>query len=173
MILRLLCLLPALVLLGCASGPPLKTVDRVDLDRYLGRWYVFAHIPYFLEEGKVASYDTYGRRPDGRLQNDFTFRRGTFDAPEETWKGTAEVVNTTTNAEWAVQFVWPFKADYKIIDLDPDYRWAVVGHPSRELLWVLSRERQIDEDLYQVILNRAATQGYDIGEVRKVPQPAY
>ena len=72
------------LLVGCASSsklPPLRTVPFVDLERYTGRWYVIANIPYFLERGKVASYDTYARRPDGTFTNDFTFRRGTFDAP--------------------------------------------------------------------------------------------
>jgi hypothetical protein len=71
------------LLVGCASSPklpPLRTVPFVDLERYTGRWYVIANIPYFLERGKVASYDTYARRPDGTFTNDFTFRRGTFDA---------------------------------------------------------------------------------------------
>lgn len=171
-LLTALTLLASLLLGACASQPPLKTVEHLDLDRYLGRWYVIAHIPYWLEEGKVASYDSYARRPDGRLQNDFTFRRDRLDAPEETWKGTAKVVNTQSNAEWSVQFVWPFTASYLVIDLDPDYRWAVIGHPSRRLLWVLARERQLDEATYQAILQRAAGQGYQPEQVRKVPQPA-
>lgn len=164
-----------LALAACASSgdtrPPLKTVEHVDLDRYTGRWYVIANIPYFLEKGKVASYDTYSKLPDGRLGNNFTFRRGSFDAPEVTWHGSAEVVNTQTNAEWAVQFIWPFTASYLIIDLDPDYQWAVIGHPSRSLFWVLARERQMDDARYQEILKRAAGQGYDISKVRKLAQP--
>ena len=164
-----------LALPGCITAgdtkPPLKTVDHVDLDRYVGRWYVIANIPYFLENGKVASYDTYSKLPGGRLGNNFTFRRGSLDAPEVTWHGKADVVNTQTNAEWSVQFVWPFTASYLVIDLDTDYKWAVVGHPGRDLFWVLSRQRQMDEPLYQDILKRAAAQGYDISQVRKVEQP--
>ena len=78
-------------------------VDYVDLDRYLGRWYVIANIPYFLEQGKVASYDTYSRRPDGKLGNDFTFRKGNFEAPEKTWHGVGEIINKETNAEWKIR----------------------------------------------------------------------
>ena len=162
------------LLVGCASTPkpaPLKTVPFVDLERYSGRWYVIANIPYFLERDKVASYDTYARRPDGTLTNDFTFREKSFDAPEKTWHGTAKVKNTTTNAEWAVRFIWPFSADYLVIDLDPNYRWAVVGHPSRKLLWVLARDRQLPDDLYNTIVQRTASQGYDPAKITKVPQP--
>ena len=164
-----------LLLVGCASTggqPPLRTVAHVDLDRYLGRWYVVANIPYILEKGKVASYDTYALRPDGRMQNDFTFRQGSFDAPEQTWKGVAWVHDKTTNAEWRVSFIWPFAATYLVIDLDPEYRWAVIGHPSRSLLWVLARDRALPPDIYQGILDRAAAQGYDASRIAPVPQPA-
>jgi len=159
---------------GCASTShvaPLKTVPFVDLERYSGRWYVIANIPYFLERGKVASYETYERRPDGRLTNNFTFRRKSFDAPEVTWHGTAKITNPVTNAEWAVQFIWPLSADYLVIDLDPDYSWAVIGHPSRKLLWVLARDRQMPEDVYQALVQRTASQGYDPALITKVPQP--
>lgn len=171
----LLVLVLPLLLVGCASTiarPPLRTVAKVDLDRYMGRWYVVANIPYLLEKGKVASYDTYGLRPDGRMQNDFTFRKGTFEAPEQTWKGVAWVHDKTTNAEWRVQFIWPFSVTYLVIDLDPDYGWAVIGHPSRNYLWVLGRERSLPADVYRGIIERAAAQGYDPSRIQSVPQPA-
>jgi apolipoprotein D and lipocalin family protein len=168
-------LLLPLLLVGCASAPkapPLRTVAHVDLERYVGRWYVIANIPYFLEKGKVASYDTYARRPDGTLVNDFTFRQGDFGAPEKTWHGSAWVVNTQTNAEWKVRFVWPFTATYLVLELDPDYRWAVVGTPGRGLLWVLARERQMDDATYARILERIRAHGIDPAKVVKVPQPS-
>ena len=130
-------------LAGCSTmnTPPLRTVPHVDLDRYLGRWYVIANIPYFLENGKVASYDTYAKRPDGRMDNIFTFRKGSFEAPEQSWHGTARVTNLTTNAEWKVSFIWPVSSTYLVLELDPDYRWAVVGTPGRGLLWIRRRLR--------------------------------
>jgi apolipoprotein D and lipocalin family protein len=168
------CLLLAALLSGCTTmnQPPLRTVAHVDLDRYLGDWRVIANIPYYLENGKVATLDRYARRPDGRLDNTFLFRRGSFTAPEESWKGVAWIHNTTTNAEWRVQFVWPVRLTYLIIDLDPDYRWAVVGHPSRNYLWILARDHSLPDDVYQAILQRAAQQGYDTSKIAKVPQPA-
>jgi apolipoprotein D and lipocalin family protein len=157
---------------GCAdSRPPLKTVPHVDLQRYTGTWYVIANIPYWLENGKVATADRYAMRPDGTMDNIFVFRREKFDAPEEEWKGTAWVHDTTTNAEWRVRFFWPMSIPYLIIDLDPEYRWAVIGHPSRDYFWILARTRQMDDAIYQGILDRAAIQGYDVSQVAKVPQP--
>lgn len=161
-----------LALAGCAtSQPPVRTVPRVDLNRYLGNWYVIANIPYFLEKGKVASYDTYSMRPDGRMNNTFTFRKGTFGAPETSWHGVAWVVNHDSNAEWKVRFWWPFTATYLVLELDPAYQWAVVGTPGRGLLWVLARERHLDATTYGEILVRIAAQGYDTSRLALVPQP--
>ncbi len=175
MLSRALLLVPAAVLLlaGCGRDEPvLRTVDHVDLARYQGDWFVIANIPYWLENGKVATFDRYRERPDGTFDNEFHFRRGSFDAPEVVWHGSAKVTDTVSNAVWSVGFLWPFSTDYLVIDLDPEYRWAVVGHPSRTYLWVLSRTRTLPEDVYQGILWRAAGQGYDASLVMKVPQPA-
>ena len=159
-------------LAGCATAPePLRTVPKLDLSRYLGNWYVIANIPYFLEKGKVASYDTYAMRPDGRMDNIFTFRKGTLDAPEKSWHGVAWVVNHDSNAEWKVRFLWPFTSTYLVLELDPDYQWAVVGTPGRGLLWVLARQRHLETPVYRDILKRIAAQGYDTNRLVLVPQP--
>ncbi|MBC8012355.1 MAG: lipocalin family protein [Burkholderiales bacterium] len=171
----LLCLAAVLVLAGCStmskSKPLPATVARVDLDRYMGRWFVISHVPYFLEKGKVASSDYYERRPDGRLVNNFTFREKTVDAPEKTWEGVAWVTDTTTNATWKVRFVWPFSVTYKIFSLDPDYRWAVVGTKDAKLLWVLARDRALPTDTYAAILTELRAKDIDPSGLVYVPQP--
>jgi len=136
----------------------------------MGDWYVFAHIPYGLENGKVGTLDRYAMRPDGKIDNIFLFRKGSLDAPLEEWKGTAWVHDKTSNAEWRVQFVWPLTVPYLIIDLDKDYQWSVIGYPDRKLAWVLSRRPVLDEGTYQGILERLALQGYDTNLLAKVPQ---
>lgn len=157
---------------ACADPrPPLVTVPSVDLDRYLGTWYVIANIPYFLEDGKVATADRYAKRPDGRFEITYIFRRGSFDAPEEEWHGVAWLPDPADTARWKVRFLWPLSADYLIIDLDSDYRWAVVGHPSRDYFWILARDRHLDPATYAGILTRAKAQGYDTTRVKAVPQP--
>ncbi|MBB5034766.1 lipocalin family protein [Prosthecobacter vanneervenii] len=164
------CLMPGLISCASMKQMPLKTVPKVDLQRYQGDWFVFAHIPYLLEKGKVGTLDRYALRADGRMDNIFLFRRGSLDAPLEQWKGVAWVHNKETNAEWRVQFFWPLKVPYLIIDLDPDYRWSVVGYPNRKLAWVLSRKPVLDEATYNGILERMAMQGYDTSLLAKVPQ---
>lgn len=162
-----------LALVGCAADPrpPLKTVASVDLSRIEGTWYVIAHIPYWLEEGKVATADVYRMRPDGRIDTTFVFRRGSFDAPEESWRGISWVHDRTTNAHWKVRFWWPFTIDYLVIDLDPDYRYLVVGHPSRDWFWILARARHLPPADFAAIVARAEAQGYDTARFRFVPQP--
>lgn len=160
-------------LAGCATKPlPTRTVAYVDLNRYLGKWYVIANIPYWLEQGKVASFDTYSMRPDGRMNNIFTFRKSSLDAPQTSWRGVAWVVNHESNAEWRVRFLWPFYSTYLVLALDPQYQWAVVATPGHKLLWVLARERHLDETTYSKILQLIAAQGYDTNRLHPVPQPA-
>jgi len=159
---------------SCASqppSPPLPTVSHVDLPRYMGNWYVIAHMPFWLENGKVGTFDQYHARPDGKIDNRFFFRKGSLDAPLEHWTGIATVTNTQTNSEWSVHYNWPpSTAPYLIIDLDKNYQWTVVGYPSRKLGWIMSKKPTMDERTYQMILQRVKAQGYDISKFEKVPQ---
>jgi apolipoprotein D and lipocalin family protein len=161
----------ALALTGCSTMPKPATVARVDLDRYMGRWYVISHVPYFLEKGKVASSDYYAHRPDGRLVNNFTFREKTVDGPEKTWEGVAWVTDTTTNATWKVRFVWPLTFTYKIYALDPDYRWAAVGTDDAKLLWILARERRLSPADLERALAELQAKNIDVSGLVPVPQP--
>jgi apolipoprotein D and lipocalin family protein len=164
----------SLFLVGCASTPTamnLATVPQVDLNRFMGQWHVIAHIPYFLEKGKVDTSDIYALRPDGRIDNIFRFRKGSFDAPEQEWRGVAWVVNSQTNAEWKVQLLWPFKVGYLILELDPEYGWSIVGTPDGSKLWILSRSRHLSEDVYRDLLHRVEKRGYRPSSLVKVPQP--
>jgi apolipoprotein D and lipocalin family protein len=155
-----------------APPPDLQTVQHVELSRYMGRWYVISNVPYFFEKGKVASSDNYALRPDGRMDNNFLFRRASFDSPEKEWKGVAWVTNSATNAEWKVRLFWPFTSTYLVLELDPDYRWAVVSTGDGSLYWVLARERALPDDVYRGILERISKRGLEAGKLVKVPQPA-
>jgi apolipoprotein D and lipocalin family protein len=164
------------LLLGCAlmrrnPGPPLRTVSHVDLPRYMGHWRVIAEIPYFAERGGVDSVESYALLPDGTIHNWFVMRKGSFSAPESKVTAHAYVVNKQTNAEWRVKFLGGLiTAPYLIIDLDPNYQWTVVGHPSRNYGWIMAREKTMPEETYQGIIKRLAAQGYDVSRFQKVPQ---
>jgi len=166
-------ILALLALSGCAmmrGGAPLETVDRVDLERYMGQWYVIANIPYFGERGNVAGRAIYRMRDDGRMDDIYLYRDGSFDAPEERMSGVAWVVDEASNAQWKVQFYWPIRFGYYIIGLDEDYRWTVVGHPSREYAWIMAREPELEQTRYQALLELLNERGFDSSQLRKVPQ---
>jgi apolipoprotein D and lipocalin family protein len=154
------------------SLAPLPVQEKVDLARYMGRWFVIANIPYSAEKGKVGSYVEYKPRSDGRMDDLYFFRKKNFDAPITQWSGVAWVVDETTNARWKAQFIWPFKFDYLILETAPDYSWAMVGHPTRDLAWVFYREAQMPDDLYQELLGKFKALGYDESRILKVPQTA-
>jgi len=159
---------------GCASmNQPLQTVPYVDLPRYMGDWYVIANIPYFAENGCYDSIESYALRPDGKIHNWFRCRKNSFQAPLEQ-KATAEasVVDKTSNAVWSVRFFKVISVKYLILDLDPNYQWVMVGHPSRRYGWIMARTKTLDEATYQRILSDAAKQGYDPARFKMVPQQA-
>jgi len=153
--------------------PPLQPVSRVDLPHYMGDWYVIANIPYFAEKGCVDSIESYALRDDGNIDNWFTCRKKSFDAPMKR-KATALAVvdDKTSNATWHVKFFKIFSIKYVILDLDPKYQWAVVGHPSRNYGWILSRTKTMSDGAYQVAIGSLARQGYDTSRFVKVPQQA-
>ena len=163
------------LMLGCASTakdkPPLSVVDAVDLERYLGKWYEIASYPAWFQKGCTGSTAEYSLRPDGKIQVLNRCRKERLDGKEAESKGKAEVVDTQTNAKLKVWFFWPFKGNYWIIDLDPDYRWAVVGEPSRKYLWILSRTPTMDQRIYENILARLPEAGYDPARLQKTTQP--
>ncbi len=156
--------------MNSSKAPPLQTVSHVDLPRFMGDWYIIAHIPYALEKGKVGTVDRYQLRPDGKIDNYFLYRKKTLDAPVQEWKSLAWVHDKKTNAEWRVQLLWPFRVSYLIVDLDPNYQWGALGYPSRKLGWVISRKPTLDEKTYQEILQRLKAKGYDTTQFVKVPQ---
>lgn len=173
----LVLLLLFLGLYGCSPSvrqvpPPLDVVSSVDLKRYMGTWYEIAHYPTSFQKGCMATKATYALLDDGRVDVLNECKRGTPDAEPSRAKGKAKVVDGETNAKLKVTFFWPFYGDYWIIDLGEDYGYAVVGHPSRKYLWILSRAPRMDEALYGRILERLKNEkGYDITKLVRTPQP--
>jgi apolipoprotein D and lipocalin family protein len=168
----LLC--PVVLLSGCMSTPskktPLKIVDHVDLPRFMGDWYVIGTIPWIVEKNNVGTMDIYKMRPDGRIDITYAFHKNNLSAKHQEMHAVGTVLDTKTNARWGVQFIWPFKAPYLVIDLAPDYSTTTIGYPSRDLIWIMARTPTLSESTYQSLLQKAAGQGYDINRIIKVPQ---
>ena len=157
---------------GSAAEPePLEVVPSVDLDRYLGRWYEIASYPNWFQKNCTGVTADYSMREDGLIEVINSCRKGSLDGKLKQAKGRAKVVDATTNAKLKVSFFGPFWGPYWIIDLDPEYQWAVVGDPKRKYLWILSRTAQMDEELYEAVLSRLPGKGYDPAKLNITPQP--
>ncbi len=158
-------------MLGCsAQRPELKAVDYVDLDRFMGDWYVIANIPTFLEKGAHNAVETYARNADGTIATTFVFRDGGFEGKRKEYNPKGFVRDDGSNAIWGMRFIWPIKADYRIVYLTDDYSVTVIGRNKRDFVWVMARTPSIPESEYESIVELIGEMGYDVSKLEKVPQ---
>ncbi len=167
----------AMFLLGsCASTPPkgmepVDLVDSVDLERYLGRWYEIARYQSGFEKNIYGATAEYSLREDGKIQVVNSGFKNSLDGPYTEVRAVAWVPDPDVSAALKVRFFGLFASDYMIIGLDEEeYRWAVVANNSRDFLWFLAREHEIDERLYSHMEDIARSQGFDIDALFEVPQ---
>ena len=136
----------------------------------MGRWYVIANIPTFLEKGAHNAVETYALNDDGTVATTFVFRDGSFDGEEKTYTPKGFVRDDGTNALWGMRFIWPIKADYRIVYLDPEYSKTIIGRQKRDFVWIMTRKPEIPESEYQELVSVVESLGYDVSKLRKVPQ---
>ncbi len=148
----------------------MKTVAHVDIERFMGDWYVIANIPTFIEKGATNAIESYKLGYNGTIETTFTFFKDSPSGKKKTYKPTGFIKNKETNAEWKMQFLWPFKMPFLIIDLDEDYSYTVIGIPSRKYVWIMARDPIMNENQYDDILNRLSDIGYDISLIKKITQ---
>jgi len=161
----------ALILVGCAAKEPeMKTVDHVDVERFMGSWYVIANIPTFLEKKAFNAVETYRLNDDGTVATNFTFRKGSFDGKEKEYNPKAFIREDASNALWGMRFVWPIKADYRIVYLDESYSTTVVGRQKRDFVWIMSRTPAISDAKYDQLVSFVESIGYDTSKLKRVPQ---
>ncbi len=169
-------LLVSLLIIGCNNNldrnelSKMKTVDFVDIERFMGDWYVIANIPTFIEKGATNAIESYRLGGKGVIETTFTFYQDSPDGEKKVYRPKGFIYNTKTNAEWRMQFIWPFKMPFLIIDLDDDYQYTVIGYPSRKYVWIMAREPKLSDEVYESILSDLAEIGYDISQVNKIPQ---
>ena len=176
MINRRLRTLPAIAtvvmgLTGCASTPvsPIRTAGYVDLDRFMGDWYVLASIPTFIEKDAYNAVERYECAGDGKIATTFEFRKGGFDGKRKVYNPTG-FVRDQSNAVWGMQFVWPIKAEYRVVYVDSDYRQTVIGRSKRDYVWIMARTPTIPEKDYARLVALLDEEGYDTSLIRRVPQ---
>jgi apolipoprotein D and lipocalin family protein len=159
------------LLTGCTPEYPLDTVSQVNIEKYMGTWYEIASFPTSFQKDCTATTATYTLNSNGSVGVFNKCYKNTLDGPVSSAEGTAYVDDTTTNAKLKVSFFWPFSGKYWIIDLASNYSYAVVGHPNREYLWILSRTPQMAPSTYKAILERVQAKGFNIQRLQKTLQP--
>lgn len=168
---RWLAMVPALAALaGCGARAPLDTVDSVDLQRFMGDWYVIAHIPTFLEDEAFNAVESYRLADDGTVETTFTFNEGGFEGERKEMNPKGFPDPSTNNAVWGMQFIWPVKGDYRIAWLDPEYAVTIIGRNKRDYVWLMSRSKTMPDAQYRDMVGRIEAMGYDISRLRRVPQ---
>ena len=154
---------------ACSNLEPLQAVEHVDLERFMGDWYVIANIPTTIEKGAHNAIESYQLDSDGSIATTFTFNDGGFTGEQKVYRPRG-FVKDESNAIWGMQFIWPIKADYRIIYLDEAYSVTVIGRNKRDYVWVMARESSIAAQDLDVIMNMLESVGYDRGEIQMVPQ---
>ena len=152
-----------------ADTRPPREVEHVELSRFMGTWYVIANVPYFFENGKVATRDEYRLRPDGRIDNDFVFKKR-FGEPDRRWRGISTVVPGSGGARWKVQFIWPFSSELVVVQVDDDYQGAALMSPDASHAWVFGRTPLMQPERYDALIATLKANGVDTGIMQKVPQ---
>ena len=147
-------------------NPPLP---ELDLPRFMGRWWVIANIPYFAERGKVASSDNYTLRDDGAIDVVYAYKSSFDDIDEHTLRATARPLHQS-NAHWKQRFFGVLSVQLQVLEVDRDYRWALIGNPKRSLAWVFAREPLMTSADYATVVERLRAHGYEPADLLRVPQ---
>ncbi len=147
----------------------MKTVPYVDLERFMGDWYVIGNIPTFLEKGAHNAVETYAMNDDGTIATTFTFNADSFDGELKEYTPKGFIKDTRTNALWGMRFIWPIKADYRIVHLDEDYTETIIGRNKRDFVWIMARSPDVSDEDYERLVGIVEDLGYDTSLVQRVP----
>ena len=160
-------------LTACGVSPEKVTVpvvEKVDLQRFMGPWYVIGVIPTFIEKDIYNAIETYALAPDGTIKTTFTFNQGAFDGEAKVMNPKGFVIPGTHNAIWGMQFIWPIKAEYVISHVDAGYTETIIARSARDYVWIMARTPTIDDQRYTALVKKVADMGYDLSKLVKVPQ---
>lgn len=158
-----------IILVSCKENT-MQTVPFVDLEKFMGDWYVIAIIPNFMEKSAVNGIESYRLVSPDEVEINYRFSQEKLGGEVKHLTAKAFIHNLETNAEWRVQFFWPVKFPYLIIDLAEDYRYTAIGVPNRKYVWIMSRTPEMQQTDYTNVLDKLADLGYDISRIKMMPQ---
>lgn len=164
--------LAVVVLTGCASfhsEDAIPPVSSLDVERFMGDWYVVAAIPTFLDDECQNAIESYRLRDDGRIDNEFVCRLGGPGADMRRMDAVARIVDERTRADWKVRFFWPVSIPYRIFYVDEEYRYTAAGTPEGGYIWIMSRTRSMPDETYQEIVSLLERNGVDPSQIVRIP----
>jgi apolipoprotein D and lipocalin family protein len=164
--------LAALVVSACQTRayPALLRAQSVDIPRFMGAWYVIGCVPSLIERHEYNAVETYRLDADGRIRTVFTYNNGSFDGPFERLTPVGFVTEGSRGTIWGMRFIWPIKADYRVMYVNADYSQTVIGREKRDYAWIMARVPSMPDADYQRLSALLRSQGYDTTLLRKVPQ---
>jgi apolipoprotein D and lipocalin family protein len=145
-------------------------VDHVELERFLGSWYVIGVNPTVFEKGATNGIETYSLDPSGNVRVEYVFYKGDPGGKKVTMHQKGRIIDKSNNSHWEVQPLWPFWFPYLIIDLADDYRYAVIGTNNYKNVWIMARSPTLSERDYEGILARLAARGYEVDRIQRMRQ---
>ena len=164
-------ILAALITAGCSTTESnVKTVEKVEINKFMGDWYVLAGRFTFLEKDVHNGLETYTWNQDKeRIDIAFTYNKGSFTGTKKSIPQKGWIYNQTTKAHWKVSPFWPLKLDYLIVALDKDYQWTAIGVPNQKYLWIMSRDWKDPKPTIEKAVKELTSQGYDAKNLVYVP----
>ena len=164
---KTLIVISTLLVASCTHQPrePMQTVSYVDINKFMGDWHVLANIPTFPERGAINPIERYTLNEDGTVDTSFSFINPRNGAEREL-KATGYIQPDSNNAVWGMQFIWPIKADDRVVSLDPDYQTTIIGRKKRDYLWIMSRDPDLPREHLELLIEMAVQLGYDRGLIQ-------
>ncbi len=151
------------------NNTDITPADNVVLDRFMGKWYVIANIPTYIEKGAHNAIETYEMNDNGDIKTTFTFYDNGFDGELKTYHPTG-YVSERSNSLWGMQFIWPFKAEFIIAYVSDNYQNTIIARNARDYIWIMSRTPEIDEKSYQKLIQLSTKMGYNPDRIQRIPQ---
>ena len=164
--LLLLCFVLSSTSCATIQNNELKTIEYLDIEKFMGDWFVISVIPTFLEK----DIESYTLNSDGTISTEFSFNKGGFDGDRKKYNPKGFIMDKDSNALWGMQFIWPIKADFRVVYLSDDHSYTIIGRNKRDYVWLMSRSPMMSDEDYSNAMSFIESIGYDMTKIVKIPQ---
>jgi apolipoprotein D and lipocalin family protein len=150
---------------GTGAMDPITTVEKLDIERFMGDWYVLADIATPFDKDAYAPTEHYVLKSDGMVVTTYRYQKGNATGDFKSRTMTARP-NPELPSIWGMRLIWPFEADYRIAHIHPDYETTIVARNKRDFVWLMARTPTIDQSAFDTLLEKVQSLGYGISDLR-------